>query len=136
MADFDYKLEVRDQKSDERYIYIYVCICICHVFIIGESIRFAMPHQPTTFDWTFGNSRKLKTFQVSNFKCSTSSFQVFKFSSPQVFNTSGVFQTQNKHTSAIQLGHFDFSKPKNTNKHPTNNFVQVVFSVKNSHKTI
>jgi len=68
--------------------------------------------------------------QVSNFKFPTSSFQVSKFSSPQVFNTNGVFQTQNKQTSAKQLGHFDFPKPKNTNKHPTNNVVQVVFPLK------
>ena len=39
----------------------------------------------------------------------------------------GVFQTQNKQTSAKQLDNFDVSKPKSTNKHPTNNFVQVVF---------
>ena len=39
----------------------------------------------------------------------------------------GVFQTQNKQTSAAQLDHFDFPKPKKTNKHPTNNVVQIVF---------
>ena len=50
--------------------------------------------------------------------------------------SNGVFEAQNKQTSETQFDHSDFSKPKNTNKHPTNKFAQVVFGEKHSQNNL